>query len=146
MAPLVNQNHLRLGAFNCQGAMRSVAYISTLLESNKIDILCLSEHWLFPDSLCFLNSVSTEFCSCGVSDENLDVLDPYRRGKGGVAIMWRKVLNQNVTLLPIDSDRIIGISVELERKQFITILAVYLPSTNADIASYIVFVFTPGSV
>jgi exonuclease III len=78
----------------------------------------------------------SNYCAHGVSDANLDVLDPYRRGKGGVAIMWRKDLDIHITLLPIDSDRIVGISVELERKIFVTILAAYLPSSKADISAY----------
>lgn len=126
-----------LGSFNCQGAIRNVAYIAHLLENLKIDILCLSEHWLFPNSLCFLDSVSSDFCSHGVSDSGLDISDPFRRGKGGVAIMWRKSLNNNVTLLPIENDRLMGISLQVDNNSYVTILATYLPSANADFNVYL---------
>ena len=127
---------LRVAAYNCQGAMRSALYISTLLTSYNLDFICICEHWLFPDSLCFLESLSTDYYSYAVADSSLNGLDICRRGKGGVAIMWKKQLNYHVSSLPIDSDRIIGVSVELDKNRLLTLLAVYLPSTNATVEQY----------
>jgi hypothetical protein len=114
---------LKVASFNCQGCMRSANYISHLLDKYDLDFMCLYEHWLFPDSLSFLNSLSGNYHSHAVPDSSLDVLDPYRRGKGGVAIMWKKLLNDSISILPIDSDKIIRVTLQL--KSVLTILAVY---------------------
>ena len=66
---------LRIAAFNCQGAMRNAVYVSHLLDKLGLDIVCLCEHWLSPDSLSFLNSISLELCSYAVCDNTLSVID-----------------------------------------------------------------------
>ncbi len=83
-------DNLTVSAWNCQGAMRSSVCICEILNSLRPDIMVLCEHWLFPDSVNYLDSISPEHTSYAVSDKALDVLCPYRRGKGGVAIMWKK--------------------------------------------------------
>jgi hypothetical protein len=72
-----------------------------------------------------------EYCAHGKSDSTLDSLDPYRRGKGGIAIMWHQQINHSVSVISIDTDRLAGITFELDNKKFVTILAAYLPSTNS---------------
>jgi exonuclease III len=110
------------------GVMRSALYIDQLLNDYHTDILALSEHWLFSDNLIFLDSINKNYKSLGVADLSLDVLDPYRRGKGGVALMWKKSLK--ATPIALDDDRIIGIKVYISSHRTISIFAVYLPSTN----------------
>jgi exonuclease III len=131
-----NISLLKVASFNCQGAMRSSIYICKLLQEYQLDVLIVCEHWLFPDSVVYLESLDSEYVSHAVSDKGLDVLDPYRRGKGGVGILWHRRINHAVSVLRVDSGRIIGITVELEKKKFLTVLGVYLPSTSSHLDDF----------
>jgi hypothetical protein len=62
----MNPKNVRLACWNCGGAYSSFSYLKQLLKMT--DILAISEHWLYCDSLSFLDS----------SDENLSAL------RGGV--------------------------------------------------------------
>lgn len=132
-------SQLRLCSFNCQGVIRNVLYVDKLLTDLDIDVMAISEHWLFPDSVAFIDSINTSYKSYARTDAKLNPLDPYRRGKGGVALMWKKTLDACVT--PIDEpqtcdDRVIGIRVNLPNKRGLIIFSVYLPSTNTDMELY----------
>ena len=121
---------LSIGCYNIKGAMRNVMYLDKLLNEYKLDICVISEHWLFEESLGFLDSVSSNYLSYGISDCTLNPLDPYRRGKGGVAIMWKDNLTPNIKKIDCDNDRLIGISLQLSESHSITIIGVYLPDSN----------------
>ena len=82
-----NVDKLALGCYNVKGVMRNVLYLDKLLKEQNLDICIISEHWLFEDSLSFLDSINANYLSLGVSDKSLNPLDPYRRGKGGIGIL-----------------------------------------------------------
>lgn len=129
-------NSLSVASFNCQGAMRSSLYICELLDELDLDILVLCEHWLFPNSVTYLESLNCEYVCHAVCDADLDALDPYKRGKGGVAIMWHKRVDHAVSVITMQYDRIIAVGIELENRKFITIIAVYLPATNVSLCDF----------
>ncbi len=83
-------NTLKLGLLNVKGVMRNALYVDHLLKKNDIDMCVICEHWLFSDSLHFLDSISEGYLSLGICDASLNSLDPYRRGKGVIAILWKK--------------------------------------------------------
>ncbi len=111
-----NITHLNIGTFNCQGAMRCAPYISSLLTDNNLDVLILNEHWLFPNSLHFLDSVQPGYIAYAIADDDLSGDKPLKRGKGGVAILWKVELSGIVSKNETNSDRIISVSFELEHK------------------------------
>ena len=100
----------------------------------NIDILAISEHWLFPNSLKFLSSINVHYDYSGASDE--DLCHPptgsgiYCRGKGGVALLWHKRLSHCIRNVDTDDDRIIGIDINLKNNVHIVCFGVYLPSSN----------------
>ena len=87
-----NQTKLNIACLNVRGAMRSAMYLDTLLKQYDIDVLGISEHWLFPQSLHFLNSVCQGYESYGICCKDLDPLTDHHRGKGGLAFLFKTEL------------------------------------------------------
>jgi len=121
------------------GIFYSSAYLLKLLYEKNIDICGLSEHWLQPHNIHFLDYLSSDYCvnaSCD-SDLQLDGIYSKRRiGKGGVAIMWYEKHANSVTPLCIDDNRIIGVQYQVSASQFLYLVQVYMPSANHNNAVY----------
>ena len=83
-----------------------------------------------------LDSIDNSYRSHAVSDFSLKVPSNRRVGKGGVAILWHKKLDNKVTPLPIEEDRIIGVQIEIFPAEYIFVLQVYFPCSNYSIAEY----------
>ena len=124
------RSSVSLGSYNVKGIIRNVLYLDSLLEKMDIDIMVISEHWLFNDNLCFLDAIHSKYTSHAASDCSLNPLDPYRRGKGGIGIMWKCCHSPLIHKIECESDRIIGISFQMDRLHSLTIIAVYLPDPN----------------
>jgi exonuclease III len=123
-------NKLTISCFNVRGIMSSCKYIESLLESYDIDILGISEHWLFPHSLSFLNNISSMYEGLGVCCNDLDPATSHHRGKGGVAFLYKKSLKHTLNSIEVEDDRIQGISITVGDGRFLKIFNVYLPSSN----------------
>ena len=123
-------------SWNATGLMSSALYLSDLLDSEIIDICGISEHWLYPTDLHFLNSINPNYTSLGICDSDLNVYRNRSVGKGGVALLWKKKLNQSISPLCIESDKIVGIQLQLSRDTFVYILQVYLPCSNHRIEQF----------
>jgi hypothetical protein len=86
--------------------MTNVHFLEKCLK--KSDICVTQEHWLYPDSLNFLSSINKDFTGWGRSSTELNMDSVWRRGKGGVAVLWRKELNARINILEeLGNDRII---------------------------------------
>ncbi|XP_069114366.1 uncharacterized protein [Argopecten irradians] len=74
--------------------MYGTPLLSELLK--ETDIAVVTEHWLLPEQMNFLQSIDSNFKSYGLSDTRIS-LEPERRvcnrGFGGLAILWRKEIN-----------------------------------------------------
>lgn len=115
--------------------MCNAPYLENIL--NNVDICAVQEHWLYSDSLAFLNSIHQDFCAYGRSSNDLNPYSVWRRGKGGVAILWRKSLSYQIEILDdIGNDRIICIRVNLSMSQHIYIVCVYMPSSNVSLSNF----------
>ena len=125
---------ITFACWNARGIMPGALYADHILTKNNIDILAISEHWLFPNSLKFLSSINVHYDYSGASDE--DLCHPstgsgiYCRGKGGVALLWHKRLSHCIRNVDTDDDRIIGIDINLKNNVHIVCFGVYLPSSN----------------
>ena len=75
---------ITLCQWNVHGVMFSTPYLSKLLNTYKVQICAISEHWLYNDNVNFLNTIDKDFLSVAVCDSSLDEYSSYRRGKGGV--------------------------------------------------------------
>ena len=102
---------LKIACYNARGIMASSVYISEFLQKNDIDILAISEHWLFPQSLRYLDSIDNDYMGWGVCCKNADPILNHHRGKGGVAFLFKKSLRHVIQYVDIDHDRIQGVSI-----------------------------------
>ena len=128
--------HLNISCFNARGIMPSTKYIERVLQQNAIDVLAISEHWLFPEMLTYLDTMCEGYLAHGVSSHSLDPYTSHRRGKGGVAIVYKKTLKHNITTISLDEDWICGLSLSLDDSTTLSIFSVYMPSSNYSNVSY----------
>ena len=121
---------LNLGCWNARGIMYGSVYADKLLRRLDLDILGISEHWLYPDSIQFLESINSGYSYYAICDNDLFVSDRCRKGKGGVAFLWKKCLSSKIRTLELDCDRAVGITLNLPGCRMITLIMIYLPSAN----------------
>jgi len=133
--------NILLCSYNCRGAMSSSLYIDMLL--NDVDILCIQEHHLTPVSVNFLRTLNNKFdVSVHVSDvyiTNISAnISDFTRRNGGLAIMWRKDISYSVSevTLPICTDRIMAIRLDMPDKVPLVVINVYFPTTNMSVNDY----------
>lgn len=55
MSDLRTMTNIELGCWNCNGVYGSFIYVKALLRS--LDILALSEHWLYEDELTLFRAI-----------------------------------------------------------------------------------------
>jgi len=105
-----NNKHLSICTFNCRSFKNSLPVIHDLCEHH--DIVMLQEHWLLPNELGLLNNVHDKFQSYGLSavDVSIDIL--VGRPFGGTAILYRKSLVEQVTVVASDESRITSIQLD----------------------------------
>ena len=120
---------LKIACYNARGIMASSVYISEFLQKNDIDILAISEHWLFPQSLRYLDSIDNDYMGWGVCCKNADPILNHHRGKGGVAFLFKKSLRHVIQYVDIDHDRIQGVSIHTNDTPLL-LFNVYMPSSN----------------
>ena len=98
----------RLACWNCGGAYSSFCYLKKLLQMT--DVLAVSEHWLYRDSLSFLDSLDGNFECFARSSVLNDLNFRWRRGQGGVAFLSRRELAGQS--LPGGNDRLVTITLK----------------------------------
>ena len=98
-------------SLNTHGAMSNGIYIERLMK--KCDILCVQEHYLYPDMHGFLRTLSSDIEGFICSDNSMDIDDYPRIRKGGTAILWKKSISCNITALhDIGNERIMAIKIQ----------------------------------
>lgn len=122
---------LNVTCWNCSGIYGNYVYARNLLKST--DILAISEHWLYNDDLSFLDGLDENFCYYASSSYLNDDLRRWKRGQGGVGLLWRKELKVRKLFA---TDRIIAIKTKLGPSRWTMICSVYLPSTNRSITEF----------
>ena len=127
---------LNIATWNATGIMSSASYVSDLIMKENVHILGLSEHWLYQHNLHFLQAINSNYNCFGICDHDLDIPNNRKVGKGGLAILWHRSLDNQVTQLDIDSDRICGIQFRISQQLHFYILQVYAPSSNHPVQVY----------
>ncbi|CAC5380835.1 unnamed protein product [Mytilus coruscus] len=100
------------------------------LESSS-DIICIQEHWLYEfqkQSLCNVLPNMDMFIRCSDTYEEISNFNR-PRGKGGVAIAWKRFLTPSISEIPSGNNRIIAI--ELKSPMKTCIICVYMPTNNS---------------
>ena len=128
----MDSRYLSICTFNCRSFKNSLPIIHSLCEQH--DIVLLQEHWLLPNELGVLNNSHDKFQSFGLSavDISTDIL--VGRPFGGTAILYRKSLADQITIIASDESRITGIQLNTDSGPFL-ILNVYMPTNYGDESS-----------
>ena len=124
---------LSFACWNVRGIMSSVPYLCQLLHDHDIDICVITEHWLNNHNVHFFDSIDPQYSCYAKCDSDLVDLVNIRscRGKGAVAIMWKKKLACSIKRVNIDDDRLLAIDVRLLNNKHLTIIGAYLPCSVA---------------
>ena len=120
--------------WNASGIMSSGSYLGHILGTYDVDFCGVSEHWLYKKDHHFFDSIDKSYNNFVVSDFDLEVPSRRKVGKGGVALLWKRSLDNRVAILNIDDDRIGGIQYQISKDNYVYILQVYLPSSNHPIS------------
>lgn len=134
-------DRLALMSWNASGIMSSGMYLGRTLDDYDIDICGISEHWLYKKDLQFFGSINNSYKYYAVSDFDLDRPSRRRVGKGGVALLWKRTINNRISVLDLDDDRLIGIQYQLSKDTYMYIIQVYLPSANHNIGKFEEYLF-----
>jgi len=122
-------NNVRICSYNCKNVKTSVPEIQSLCD--KCDILFLQETWLLDQELTMLSGLHNEFYSRGLSSMDTSLGVHHGRPYGGLAILWRKSINELCSVFFTEDSRIMGINVKSDNIIF-TLLNVYLPYDNGS--------------
>ena len=134
-SPYVNKQ-LTYSTWNATGIMSSASYLNEFLSVNNVDLIGISEHWLYRHDLHFLDCINNKYTSFAISDPDLDLPSNRRVGKGGVGIMWKKQLSHMISPLEIKSQYIMGVVLTLNPDVRIYVFQVYIPCKNHIMAKY----------
>jgi exonuclease III len=121
--------NIKITSFNCKNVKSSVPEILELCIDN--DIVLLQETWLADFEISFLTQISEDFYATGISAMDTNISICKGRPFGGLAILWRKALADNVRIVKYDDTRIMGIELYVDNKKFL-FLNVYLPYDNGE--------------
>ncbi|XP_060086129.1 uncharacterized protein LOC132565495 [Ylistrum balloti] len=121
--------------------MRGIMYGTPMLSKllNDTDIALITEHWLLPEQMNFLNTIDNNFKAYGVCDARI-ALEPENRkcnrGFAGIAFMWRKDMAVS-PILNEGNDRVVCCSVQLRGNSHMFIIGALMPSTNVSKKVYV---------
>ena len=133
---VANQRHspnIGIASWNCHGLSHAIPYLQHLSETE--DIIVLAEHWLWPFELPKLDSIVPGFQGIGISNTKLNELSNLRRGCGGVGIIWRSSIPVS-NVVSTNSDRIIAVQFSISNGNCLSVVGVYLPTSDTPISCY----------
>ena len=128
---------LNIACWNCRGVMTATPYISKLLHDSKVDILCLSEHWLRKCQFNFSQSIEQNYSAYGKGVDEHCPGNLMVSNRGGVAVLVSDNLATYVTEIEVDSTRICGIELKLPNSTSIFFLCVYLPAITQPFEHFV---------
>ena len=132
----IDDNSLTLGSFNCTGIKSSIEYVSEMLYA-KCDIIDLQEPWLLPHDLQICSSIHPSFCAFATSSVDVGAGVIWGRPFGGLAFLYRRSFETQLSPLTYDDDRILGLLYK-DSTQSILFLNVYFPTqTNEYFDNYL---------
>jgi hypothetical protein len=128
---------LNIACWNCRGVMTATPYISKLLHNSKVDISCLSEHWLRKCQFNFLQSIEQNYSAYGKGVDEHCPGNFMVSNSGGVAVLVSNNLATYVTEIEVGSTRICRIELKLPNSTSIFFLCVYLPAITQPFEHFV---------
>jgi exonuclease III len=125
---LMGSKNIRIASYNCKNVKRSIDDVKTLCQ--MCDIIALQETWLLPEELPFRGSINGDFGYAGVSAVDSGAGMLRGRAHGGVALVWRRSVMRDVTIVQCDNPRICAIKI-VDSGRSVLVFSVYMPSDAA---------------
>lgn len=116
-------------SYNCKSGTRSVDNVRMLCRTT--DFVCMQKKWLRPDDIPYLGSIVPDFAFTEKSV--IDKSKGVSRGRpyGGVVILWRKSVFNNVTAILCNSDRLTALKVQIIDCSFL-LPSAYIPTDDIN--------------
>lgn len=104
-------------------------YLNTL-ESTS-DVICIQEHWQYEFQKDSLASILPNMDMRIICSDTFEEISNFNlpRGKGGIAVVWKRELSPSVQELSGGNNRVTGIEIKTPRN--ICIICVYMPTNNS---------------
>ncbi|KAJ2950223.1 hypothetical protein O0L34_g11585 [Tuta absoluta] len=121
----MDKSNIKLISFNCKSVKTSMDCVRGFCRD--ADIIALQETWLLPHDIPLLGEIDEEFSATGKSavDTGKELL--IGRPYGGVALLWRRAVFPNVTVIQCDNDRVCAVRVFVNEWSFL-VINVYMPT------------------
>ena len=137
-------NSLTICSFNCKNVKTSLVEIIDLCLS--FDIILLQETWLLDFELPLLNNVHPDFYARGISSVKSNDGLLVGRPHGGLAILWRKSMGSDCTVVDYCDDRLMGLEISSHSSK-VLLVNVYLPyCCNDNIDDYMFYLCKLDSI
>ena len=118
---------INVTTWNCFGLKRNKVFIADLCNSSKV--IALQETLLWPHDAATIDTLHPSFK--GFSKSAMDVTSGIISGRprGGLCFLWDKALDNCVSVINFESDRLLGLRLEINNTKFLFI-NVYFPWEN----------------
>ena len=129
---------LTISAWNMRSLGPAGPYLHELADLHKSDVICISEHRLYPYELFKLNDLCPQFDVHAKSSEDLsNEVQTKQSGHCGIGILWRKELSNRVKVVECESDRLCVIEIAgICNDRSVFVISTYLPQQQCRITSF----------
>ncbi|CAG2233240.1 unnamed protein product [Mytilus edulis] len=116
--------------WNCRGVFSCIPFLAESLRMYNVNVCALSEHWLRTFQLHVLDSIDKNYISIakGTDEFNPELLTC--KGRSGVALLISKDIYPFTSLIEVNSDRIIGIEINIPNSEKYYVFSLYLPAVT----------------
>jgi hypothetical protein len=123
------QTDFKIATYNCKNIQTSAIAVKDLVTRKDASFILIQEHWLYDNHLQMLEEVYEDLTGVGKAIDSDDPITPAQmpRGFGGVAILWKKDLDQNVRSLNDGGTRVQAIEITTVNSKLV-LVSVYMPS------------------
>ena len=97
----INSNHLNWMCFNVQSCRLIATDISEIITDNDLDVLMLTETWLYPNDEAYISAMTPHGYDCYSFPRGTIIGSKPERG-GGIAFIVKTALSQNVKFTRLD--------------------------------------------
>ena len=128
-------NVLKVSGWN----MRSIfscgtPYLHCWMEES--DIICISEHGLYPCELYKLDRIHPDYISLAIASSMLSDNLGHKKGHGGCAVLWKTSLANRIRPLPyLSSDRMCVVQIDIDGR-LVYVISVYLPHATCKVSDF----------
>ena len=131
----IPSNTLKCLTWNCEGFRRTSHDLSVIVDEEEVDLIFLSEPWLFQADLPIATSLFAANFSFDLNSDdkaNPELPLTSNRAHGGTFVLWRHYLSKFITVITIDSSRILPVLIRIPGHRASAHICLYLPQVSLE--------------